>query len=92
MRIPIDNQFAIGADQHSWHLMKRVTRKRDDNATDEWRPIRWYTSLQDACNGYAQLRLRTCEAQSVAELLAEAENTVAALCAALHPQFKVVQP
>ena len=88
--IPIDKNYAIGADQYSWHILKCRSRKRDGVTTDEWQPIKWYMTLEAAVNGFADYALRVSGASTVTELSEKQKNVFAKLCHALHPQFKVV--
>ena len=89
--IPIDQDYAIGADQYSWHLLKRKSRKRDGESVTEWQPIKWFISLESAVNGFADYSLRVSEVSTVCELAEKQKSVFASLCKALHPKFKVVE-
>lgn len=56
---------------------------------DHWESFKWYTSLEDVVNGLGNLMVRTSEAQTLAEALAEVENVSTLLYTALSPQFEV---
>ena len=86
--IPIDDNYALGADQYSWHIAKKVTRKRKGKPVDEWQAIKWYTSLESAINHFVDLKLRVSGATTLVELQKEQEKVLAALCKALHPKYK----
>ncbi len=88
MHIPINNDYAIGADQFSWHILKLRTLKRKGKSVQEWRPIKWYSNLENLINAFADFGLRTSEVESLADLLKEQKNLKAALCGSLHAQFK----
>ena len=87
--IPIDDTYAIGADQYSWHISKRVARKRDGQLVTERRPIKWYPTLESAVNGLVDYKLRVSGASTLIELQKEQKKVLAALCEALHPHYKV---
>ncbi len=86
--IPIADDFAIGADEHCWQILKRNRRKRDGVSVEEWSAIKWYGSLESAINGFADFKLRTSGAETLADLFKEQKNLKAALCGSLHNQFK----
>ncbi len=88
MHIPISNDYAIGADQFSWHILKLRTLKRKGKSVQEWRPIKWYSNLENLINAFADFGLRTSEAESLADLLKEQKKLKAGLCRSLHTQFK----
>ncbi len=83
--IQIDEQYAIGSDAHSWHILERHRYK----GAHRWEPISWYGSLEQCVNGLADKAVRTCGTQSLAELLAESQRVTSAICRALRPSFKV---
>ncbi len=89
MHIPISNDYAIGADQFSWHILKLRTLKRKGKSVQEWRPIKWYSNLENLINAFADFGLRTSEAESLADLLKEQKNLKAALCRSLCSYLKV---
>ncbi len=84
MHIPINDDFAIGSDQFSWQILKRITRERKGKSVQEWRPIKWYSNLENLINAFADFGLRTSEAESLADLLKEQKRLKAALCDSLH--------
>ena len=87
--IPIDDNYAISADQYSWHISKRVVRKRDGRSVTEWTPIKWYSTLESAVNGLVDYKLRVSGASTLIELQKEQEKVTATLCETLHPHYKV---
>jgi len=87
--IPVDDTYAIGADQYSWHILKRVVRKRAGQLVTEWQAIKWYSTLESAVNGFADYKLRVSGASTLIELQKEQKIVFAELCEALHPHYKV---
>jgi len=87
--IPIDDNYALGADSYSWYILKRVDRKRDGNLVTEWVAIKWATTLKGIIHIFADYTLRISGASTLDELQKEQEKVLTALCKALHPQYKV---
>ena len=89
MHIQIDKRFALGSDRHAWFISEKKIRRRGSRTLEEWPPIAWYTSLEGAVNGLAQLSLRVSDAQTLSEALLEVENLGASLCKALQLDYEV---
>ncbi len=83
--IQVDAHHAIGADAHSWHILQRRRYK----GGYKWEPILWFGTLEQCLHGLWQRSVKTCGAQSLAELLAESQRVISAICRALRPPFKV---
>ncbi|MDQ4148027.1 MAG: hypothetical protein M3120_10200, partial [Pseudomonadota bacterium] len=83
--IRIDEQYAIGADSHSWHILQR--RRYKDGY--KWEPILWFGTLEQCVHGLWQRSVQTCGAQSLAELVAESQRVISVICHALRPSFTV---
>ena len=90
MNIPISNDYAIGADRYSWQILERKTRKRNGKSVDEWKAIKWYSTLENAINGFADFKLRVSDAKTLTMVLKEQKNLKAGLCESLHTRFKGV--
>ena len=88
MNIQISNDYAIGADQYSWHILKRKTRKRNGKSVEEWKAIKWYSTLENAITGFADFKLRVSDAKTLTRALEEQKNLKAALCGSLHGHLK----
>lgn len=88
MHIPISNDYAIGSDEHCWHILKRITRKRDGLSVTEWEAIKWYTTLENAITGFADFKLRVSDARTLADLSKEQKKLKAALCRGLRSYSK----
>ncbi len=88
MNIQIDDNYALGADQYSWQILKRITRKRNGKSVEEWEAIKWYSTLENAITGFADFKLRKSDAKTLSRALEEQKNLTAALCESLRTQFK----
>ena len=91
MILPINDAYRLAGNQHCWTIQRIRTRKHRHTreALKAWEDIRWYTSIEGAVNGLADLLLRTSDAQTLAEVLAEAKNVAATLSQALRPRVEV---
>ena len=83
--IQIDEQYAVGADAHAWHILERHRYK----GGYRWEPIAWYATAEQCVNGLADRAVRTCGAQTLVDALAESKLITSAICGALRPRFKV---
>ncbi len=90
MNIQIDDNYALASDQYSWQILKRKTRKRNGKSVEEWAPIKWYSTLENAITGFADFKLRASDAKALADLFKEQKKLKAGLCRSLHTQFKGV--
>ena len=64
-RIPIDDNFSIGADQYSWY----IARKRKRKGEWVWEPFKWFPTLEMAGQALFELKVRLSGAQDCSELL-----------------------
>ncbi len=91
MILPINTRYRLAANRHSWVVQKR--RKRKDRKTgvyvEDWKSILWFASLDHALNALTELMLRTSEAKTLADALAEVKKVTATLSQALTPKFIV---
>ncbi len=88
MHIPISNDYALASDQYSWRILKCNKRKRNGRSVEEWKAIKWYSTLENAITGFADFKLRTSDAKALADLFKEQKKLKAELCGSLHTQFK----
>jgi len=84
--LPIDDKHRLASDSSSW--MIQVARRRKGQIS--WQSIAYFGSLQSAVNELAALRLRTSNAQTLADALAEVERVTTSLVHALSPEFDVM--
>jgi hypothetical protein len=91
--LPIDENYRLAADFHSWAIQRRRRRRprkgrRTEELVDDWEPILWYPNLESAVNGLAELMLRTSDARTLEDALTEARRISATLSQALRPHIE----
>ena len=79
--IPVDDFYALAADEHAWKILKRENHK--------WRGIKWYSNLENALNGLVNFKLRISGAENFTELQAEQKRILKELSEALHKYMGV---
>lgn len=82
MILPIDDKYRLTSDEACW----RIEAYRSSRG---WRPIKYYSTLSEAVTGLAHLKLRTSDAQTLADALAEVERISHRISRALEPQYIV---
>ena len=87
MILPIDDEYRIKGDKHSWAIQKG--RMKQGEIT--WESVSWFTSLESTVNHLGNLMVRTSDAQTLADALKEIEKVTTLLTHALSPKFKVIQ-
>lgn len=85
MILPIDDRYRLNSDERSWQIEVLGTRQGEPS----WRPIKYYTTLAEAVTGLAHLMVRTSDAQTLADALAEVERISHKLSRALETQYVV---
>ena len=86
MILPIDDDYRIKGDKHSWAIQKG--RMKQGEIT--WESISWFNSLESTVNQLGNLMVRTSDAQTLGDALKEIEKTTTLLTHALSPKFKVI--
>ena len=86
MILPIDDEYRIKGDKHSWAIQKAKMKESEI----AWESISWFTSLESTVNHLGQLMVRTSDAQTLADALKEIEKVTTLLTHALSPKFKVI--
>ena len=87
MILPIDDEYRIKGDKHSWAIQKG--RMKEGEIT--WESVSWFTSLESTVNHLGNLMVRTSDAKTLADALKEIEKVTTLLTHALSPKFKVIQ-
>lgn len=87
MILPINNAYRIVGDEHGWSIQRPRTRKRHGRTVTTWESFKWYGSLDSCAKSLCHLMVRTSDAQTLGDALAEAENAVTSLCQALAPDI-----
>ncbi len=87
MILPIDDEYRIKGDKHSWAIQKG--RMKEGEIT--WQSVSWFTSLESTVNNLGQLMVRTSDGKTLAEALVEIEKITTLLTHALSPKFEVTR-
>ena len=87
MILPIDDEYRIMGDKHSWSIQKG----RMKGAEITWESVSWFNSLESTVNNLGQLMVRTSDAKTLAEALVEIEKIATLLTHALSPEFEVTR-
>jgi len=77
--IPINDFYSLGAGEHAWKILRRVTRKRNGVEVKEWKAIKWYSNLSNALNGLVNFKLRVSGVETFEALQKEQEKILAEL-------------
>jgi len=87
MILPIDDKYRIEGDRYSWSIQKPKIRK----GHTAWGSINWFTSIEHAVNHLGEMMVRTSDAQTLGEALAEIERVTTLLTHALSMKFEVIR-
>ena len=93
MILPIDDHYRIAGDHESWCIQRARKRrvKNTDDLKTTWESCSWFTSLEAAVNYLGEMLVRTSDAQTLAEALAETDRVTTMLSRALSPEFRVIR-
>ena len=91
MILPIDENYRIFSDEHSWQIQKSRIRTKGSEQIKTWESIKWLTSLESAINTLADHMVRTSDAQTLGEALKVVENVTTKLSLALTIKFEVIR-
>lgn len=90
MKIDLGDGFRLSADERQYIIEKVSINKTGKNAGEERIvPIGYFVSIDKAVTFLAHRQIRTCEAQTIADLQKHAENVISELTQALEPIFEV---
>ena len=86
MFLQITDKYAIESDANSWAIsLKRIQKSKGEY----FEGIAWYTSLEGAVNGLAQMMIRSSDAQTLDDALKDVEKVVYSITKSLEPNFKI---
>ena len=94
MNIPLGNDYRLSADKHQWTVQRRSYDKDGNpsinkDGSEVWTPEGYYVSAEQAIREHAGRRIRTAEAETLCEALAQVERIVAELTEALDGKFTI---
>ena len=84
-QISVTQDYAIGADAHSWQVQKRQPR----NGADAWEPITWHATLEQAAASLRERLVRLPGSQTIGELRVATDDASTIISLGLAPQFEV---
>jgi len=87
MILPIDDEYRIKGDKHSWAIQKG--RIKEGEIT--WESVSWFTSIESTVNHLGQLMVRTSDSKTLAGALKEIEKIATKLSQALTTKFEVTR-
>ena len=87
MILPIDDEYRIKGDKHSWAIQKG--RMKQGEIT--WESVSWFTSLEHTVNHLGDLMVRTSNAQTLADALIAVEKIATKLSQALTTKIEVIR-
>ena len=83
MIIPIDPNWRIASDVHSWKVEKRTTCKGEDI----WQPVSWHDTPGGAAKSLSRRLVRLCEAETLEDALKAVDEIADKLTKALTPRL-----
>ena len=87
MILPIDDEYRIKGDKHSWSIQKG--RMKEGEIT--WESVSWFTSFESTVNHLGQLMVRTSDTKTLGDALKEIEKIATKLSQALTTKFEVTR-
>jgi len=87
MILPIDDEYRIKGDKHSWVIQKG--RMREGEIT--WESVSWFTSLESTVNHLGQLMVRTSDTKTLGDALIAIEKIATKLSQTLTTKFEVIR-
>ncbi len=87
MILPIDDEYRIKGDKHSWAIQKG--RMKGDEIT--WESVSWFNSLKSTVNHLGNLMVRTSDTKSLCDALIAIEKIATKLSQALTTKFEVTR-
>jgi len=63
MILPIDDEYRIKGDKHSWAIQKGRTKKGEIT----WESVSWFSSLESTVNHLGQLMVRTSDTKTLGD-------------------------
>jgi len=80
-RIPVTDNYALGADVHSWQVLKRHVRK----GKSTWEPVTWHATLPQAATSLRDRLVRLSGAQTLEEALTTIDDASSTVSRAIAP-------
>lgn len=91
MKLQIDDDYRIRADTLQWILQKRTNNIDKRSGKIVWDAIGFFATLGGAVHYLHDLRVRTSDAESLAEALDVSRRVLQEIAGALQPGYRVVE-
>ncbi len=90
MVIPINDRYRIKGDKYQYMVQKyEPWTDKEGKLREEWHSTQYFTSVSSAVQWLYEMRLRTSDAETYAEVLAKSDELIRELTGALSKQFYV---
>ena len=86
MIIPIDEQYRIATDPYQWMVQKKRTRRNKE----DWQSQTYHSTFESAVRELGERMVRTSDAQTLVDALADLENVITTLSQALTPHSELI--
>ena len=86
MLIPINERYRITSDSRQWIIQELRTR----NGANEWRSKSYFGTIESAVKELGELMVRTSDAQTLVDALADVEKVTTTLSQALTPHSELI--
>ena len=87
MIIPIDDKYRLKSDINQWMIQKKI--KPNKKNPDGWESFKYFNNPSQAVTALAAVMVRTSDASTLTDALAEVDRVTQALVGALTPVFTV---
>ena len=86
MVIPINEHYQIASDSRQWMIQEARTR----NGETVWQPKYYFGTIESAVKELGELMVRTSDAQTLVDALADVEKVTTTLSQALTPHSELI--
>ena len=86
MLIPINERYRIASDSRQWIIQELRTR----SGANEWRSKSYFGTIESAVKELGELMVRTSDAQTLVDALADVEKVTTTLSQALTPHSELI--
>lgn len=83
MILPINDRYRIKSDQYCWMVQEQRRRTLTDQLKEDWRPVTYHPTIEQAVSSLSERMLRTSSAIGFAEGLEELKRICNTLSQAL---------
>lgn len=89
MIIPIDKQYRIQGDKHTWNIQTVRRRKKNGKTSEVWESVRYHPSIGAAFNDLADELLRESEATTFLEAHQDMEKIINKFSQGVQSRFEI---